>query len=95
MPYRYLMGFVTGKWQIFFTIQGPAVVLETALRKWLKSRRLPIPKLLSVPFTLSLLLCMGHFFFFPPCTETPLSARVLGNLQTSFHHVAALLLLSP
>ena len=94
MPYRYLMGFVTGKWQLFFTMQGPAVVLETGVRKWLKSRRLPIPKLLSVPFTLSLLLCMGHFFFFPPCTETPLSARVVGSLQTSFQYLAALLLLS-
>ncbi len=94
MPCRYLMGFVTGKWQIFFTMQGPAVVLETAVRKWLKARCLPIPKLLSVPFTLSLLLCMGHFFFFPPCTETPLSARVLNNLQTSFQNLAALLSLS-
>eukprot|EP00891_Asterochloris_glomerata_P009675 jgi/Astpho2/9675/fgenesh1_pg.00146_%23_81_t len=43
--YWYLMGFVTGKWQIFFTMQGPAVVLETAVRKWLKARSPALPPL--------------------------------------------------
>jgi hypothetical protein len=49
---RYVQGYVTGKWLLFFSMQGPLVLGEHAVHAALKRAGVPLPSALMIPITL-------------------------------------------
>ncbi|KAK9830467.1 hypothetical protein WJX72_011911 [[Myrmecia] bisecta] len=81
----YIMGVATWKWLIYFSIQGPLVLVEIMLKRAAKRRNSRLPAWASIPLTWVVLIWVAHHFFFPPTTETGLADRVLDQLlETGF-----------
>jgi hypothetical protein len=78
------MGRATGRWFAFFALQGPLLWAEGHLRRAARARRCALPPALATPLTLGVLLAVAHVLFFPPCTETGLADRVVGNIRTTY-----------
>lgn len=78
------MGRATGLWFAFFALQGPMLWAEGEVRRAARARGWRLPPVLAVPLTLSILLLTGHVLFFPPCTETGLADRVVGNIRETY-----------
>ncbi len=71
-------------WFAFFALQGPMLWAEGEVRRAARARGWRLPPVLAVPLTLSILLLTGHVLFFPPCTETGLADRVVGNIRETY-----------
>lgn len=57
----------SGEWFAFFFINGLALTLETALKELWRKRDLPdIPKWISTPVTIFVLLYLAELLFYPP-----------------------------
>ena len=82
-------GTVTGSWVAFFTLQGFYVILERALLDALKTRGILVPKLLSIPVTLTFLLVTAEVHFFEPVRATALDKAVVNNLNSILNKIYA------
>ena len=82
-------GRVTGSWVAFFTLQGFYVILERALLDALKARGILVPKLLSIPVTLTFLLVTAEVHFFEPVRATALDKAVVNNLNSILNKIYA------
>jgi hypothetical protein len=76
----YLRGRVSGYWLTFFTLQGPLLVLESVARRWLRVQGTVVPKFLSIPLTLGLILTLGDLFFFPDVVRMGIAGQIVQNL---------------
>lgn len=75
----------TGEWLIFFSLQGPIVVLEAIIRRWGRAQGLrPPPRLVAVPYTLLTLLIIAHFYFFPPAISSGIDSRFFNSVRAVF-----------
>jgi len=68
LMHELLIGYInpkgqTGHWLAFFSLQGPLVILESYVKKHCGFK---LPRWCQVLTTISLLLLVGHYFFFPP-----------------------------
>ncbi len=72
----------TFEWLLFFTLQGPLVILEAVIRHYA-----PLRSYIALPLSLLTLLLFGGWLFFPPAVRTGLDARVVDAIMRS---VAAL-----
>jgi hypothetical protein len=75
-----------GYWAAFFMAQAPSVLAEAAAPRWAR-----VPPPLAVPTTLSALLVLGHFLFFPPVLHTGLLKVLLRNCSAGYASVTAAL----
>ena len=93
---RYLFGQHTPRWHwlSFFAIQGPLVAVERCSTKILLSYGITVPRWVSVPLTLSILLLTANRLFFSVWYETPFANRMNASLQNDVHRLATLLQLS-
>ena len=77
----YFRSRLSGFWMAFFSLQGPLLVLESFLRsKWRALGGRNIPNALAVPWTILLLLFMGHVLFFPDIERMGLTDDAVENL---------------
>lgn len=74
---------ITGHWFLFFTIQAPITALESEIKRWAKRREIALPRWLSIPLTLGLMLVLADWFFFPPCLITGLDDRVTNSMRNN------------
>ena len=78
------------KWLSFFTIQIPFLALEAYSKRLLKQCNFQVPRWISVPVTLAVLMWMADTFFFPPCLETDLANRVVNAIKDNVRQLIAL-----
>lgn len=82
----FVRGRFSGSWLTFFTLQGPLVVLESLSRWYTKQNKMlsamssQIPHSFSVLFTLSVLLTLGDWYFFPDVLAMGIPQNVVSNL---------------
>lgn len=79
----YLTGRMTGHWLLFFSMQAPLLAVESELRREMKRRGWHVPIWAAVPLTLSFLLLLADWLFFPPCFITKLDMRVTDSIRES------------
>ena len=78
----YLRGRISGYWLAFFSVQGPLVIAESFARRLLRARCIGgVPKFISIPATLGLLLTLGDLLFFPDVTRMGIVSQILKNLS--------------
>ena len=71
------------------SLQAPLLLLEHLVRSQLKQRHMQPPRWLSVPVTLTILMAVGHLFFFPPPMDSGLAGRVVTSIKGSYQRAAA------
>lgn len=74
----------TGKWFVYFSVQGPLCIAEHLVKKWLKRNRIQLPTLLLIPVTNAAILLFAHFFFFPPVVDHGIADHVVGSVKQDF-----------
>jgi hypothetical protein len=79
----YLRRRLSGYWFAFFAVQGPLLLLESMGRRALKSRGVVVPRVLTVPLTLGVLLFLGHTLFYPDILRMGIPQAVLRNVHAS------------
>jgi len=62
-------GKILGKWFVYFTMQGPLLLVEHAIKRAAKKRRIVLNAWASRAISLPLLLLVGHYGFFVPATD--------------------------
>jgi hypothetical protein len=68
----------TGQWLTFFTLQGPLVLLESYITK---NCGFKLPRWCQIFLTLSVLLLVGHHFFFPPVVNAELDQMFYTSVE--------------
>ncbi|KAK9836857.1 hypothetical protein WJX74_009689 [Apatococcus lobatus] len=80
----------TGKWFVYFSVQGPLCIAEHLVKRWLKRHRIQPPAWLLVPVTNAALLLFAHFFFFPPVVDHGIADHVTKSVSRNFSLLAGL-----
>ena len=68
----------TGHWLVFFSLQGPLVILESYVKRHCGFR---LPRWCQIVATISLLMLLGHFFFFPPAHTAELDDVFFASIK--------------
>ena len=66
---RYSVGIVTGHWLLFFSLQAPLLFLEDVVKEWGAHRGIKLPKIVSIPITLFLILIMTDVRLLSPILD--------------------------
>jgi len=77
------------KWLLFFTMQGPLVIMEYMLIRWCRKSRsfASISPWTTRPIVLSTMIYMGQYLFMAPAVlDTDLALRVLMACRASINH---------
>ena len=69
-------------------MQGPMVLVEHLVRSQLKQRHVQLPRWVSIPLTLAILLAVGHAYFFPPPMDSGLADRVVASIKENYQSAA-------
>lgn len=80
----YLRSRISGYWLAFFSIQGPCILMEWKIREWSKKRGLHVPWAGRVLLTLSILIWLGHLFFYPDILRMGIPQQVNRNIQDAY-----------
>ena len=78
------------KWFRFFMVQAVFIGIEALGRKLFRRYNVTIPRLLAVGITVPLQMWLAHLFFFPPCTDSDMTGKLLGGLLRNFQALQAL-----
>lgn len=70
---------------LFFTMQGPLLLLERDVKELAHSQGATLPAYVSTPLTLGLLLWLGHYLFIPPAFITGIGPKYSSNISQGFH----------
>lgn len=81
--FYYATGLVTYHWITFFTVQGPIMVAETALKAYAKKVGFKLPYPVSVFLANFLLIVVARPLFFGPCDWSGLCTAMMDNVKTS------------
>jgi D-alanyl-lipoteichoic acid acyltransferase DltB (MBOAT superfamily) len=84
----YVCGRFSGSWLMFFTLQGPLLVLESLGRRYMRQNKMmpligmlnKIPHWLRILITLSVLLTLGDWYFFPHVLAMGIPQNVASKL---------------
>jgi hypothetical protein len=71
----------TLEWLLYFTLQGPMLLLEAAALKPVLER-IHAPVVVRVLITLAAQLLLASWLFFPPAVRSGLAARTINSLRS-------------
>lgn len=77
----YATGRVTPHWFAFFSLQGPIMAAEAALKHVAARRGWALPQLASVLLTNVLLIVVARPLFFGPCDASGLCSAMMDNVR--------------
>jgi len=72
-------------------LQGPMMLVEHVVRGQLKQRQMQPPQWVSIPLTLTILMAVGHMYFFPPPMDSGLADRVVASIKENYQTAASAL----
>ncbi len=67
------------------------MLVEHLVRSQLKQRHMQPPQWVSIPLTLTVLMAVGHLYFFPPPMDSGLADRVVASIKDNYQSVASAL----
>lgn len=81
--FYYATGLVTHHWLVFFSVQAPIMVAETALKHFAKKAGFALPVPVAVFLTNFLLIVVAQPLFFGPCDWSGMCTAMMDNVKGS------------
>jgi len=78
----YLRYRFSGYWLAFFVVQGPCILLEWYLKRL--AAPYTLPRIISIPLTLSLLFTLAHYLFFPDIFRMGIPQEITRNVADAY-----------
>jgi hypothetical protein len=75
---------ISGGWLLWFALQSPLLLAESALRGWARRRRLNVPAAVGNALTWVVLLGLAHWTYFRQDAVSGLQADCRQDLQRTY-----------